>query len=1010
MRRDVAQDVQPASVVQYADFLKQRYLEEPILQDDPWPLSIGQHYINLALIKHEKRAHTQQSVQEDLLRGKIDQIQKKKQTITPDSMFTDDKGKTLSSFRMLMDGAPGVGKTTLCRKICQDWAKGEILQDFMLVYVPLRDSILAKAQRIEDLFYHDDPDVQDSITRHVRKTQGAGTVFIFDGFDELSKKERERKSLFLDIFKGKILRQCSAVVSSRPYASDRLQRMGAVTRHIEVLGFNEEQIKACIETAIRDKQKASRLIQQLESREELLSLCYIPLNCAILIYVYTEEGYTVPRTISELFSLFICNTSLRQSDIQDFDEETLKQHINTLSELAFNTLAEDKLAFGSEEVPPLEATLGLMTATKSFSSGGMVVTYQFIHLTIHEYLTAKWIASRFTERQQAAFLQKHLLDDRFRMVLIFLAGITKLEGRMLLNVLSTQNLQMYRTDPDKLPNEAHLKKFNLLIHLAYESHNPESCSAVAKSVDGRVLKHKAVGGSLTNKFQVNTMGYFIAQSGCTWEIIELDIQHSHEIFSQHMQTALVSTGFKRCVVDYNDYKNSQLSQFETLQMFFLSTPFKRLEYLDARYTTVTIEKQMFETEPTNQFSSTLCLKHIYLEFSRTIYIQRTITNYIISIVRNCKTLEYLELTTGGANSNINGFNLAILLNEIQQSSIKHLRVGVNVFLDTSFYSADTERQRAKKDASAFYNSVQQLLLNKTDLHALSLSSSHIPEMDEEYYGNADLEHQYKTFTPECNTILKSLNSSQLKQLSITSFLLVSQTPRQLATMLSMNNMLQSLIISIDRTSHMFVLDDLVLGLKHNTTLRNLVVDYTNTSTDSTNNTSFINLLFQTLKTQSCLEVMVIKPSIYLRKASIWGCIPTLLLHNSVLSVVKIKTMFTECQLKTVARCLVLNGRRRSIELELLEDENEQARNDNIIQSEVNEFKGTLFTAMIELLAHLLATRQQRQENFLQAHTRVQFMYSWETFEKRYKIVDIDSYFSSATKQEYKRLQHSSIKY
>ena len=994
-KRDVAQVVQPASVVQYADFLKQRYLEEPILQDDPWPPSIGQHYINLALIKHEKRAHTQQPFQEDLLRGKIDQIQQEKQTITPDSMFTDDNGKTLSSFRMLMDGAPGVGKTTLCRKICQDWAKGEILQDFMLVYVPLRDSRLAKAQRIEDLFYHDDPDVQDSITRHVRKTQGARTVFIFDGFDELSKNERERKSLFLDIFKGKILRQCSAVVSSRPYASDRLQRMGAVTRHIEVLGFNEEQIIACIETAIPDEQKASDLIEQLESREELLSLCYIPLNCAILIYVYTEEGYTVSRTISELFNLFISNTLQRQSDIHGFDKETLKQHINTLSELAFNTLDEDKLAFGSEEVPSLEATLGLMTATKSFSSGGMAITYQFIHLTIHEYLAAKWIASRFTEQQQAAFLQQHLLDDRFRMVLIFLAGITKLEGHMLLKVLSTQNLQMYGIEPDELPNEAHLKKFNLLIHLAYESHNPESCSAVAKSVDGRVLKHKALGGSLTNEFEANTMGHFIAQSGCTWEIIDLDIQQFQEIFSQHMQTALVSTGIKRFVVEYNDYKNSQLSQFETLRTFSLSTPFKHLEYLDVRFTT--IEKQGYETEPplsTNQFSSTLCLKHIYLEFSRTIYIQRTITNYIISIVRNCKTLEHLELTTGGGRSNINGFNLANLLNEIQKSSIKHLRVGVNVFPDASFYTGTKEQQRANTIVSAFYNSVEQLLLNKTDLHSLRLSSSHLPETDEEEYYHYKL--RFKAFTPKCNTILESLNTSQLKHLGITSFLLVSQTPRQLATMLSMNNTLQSLIICIEGTSHMFVLDDLVLGLKHNTTLRKLVVDYTNIST---NDTSFINLLFQTLKTQSCLEVVVIKPSIYLRQASIWACIPTLLLHNSVLSVVKITTQFTECQLKTVARCLVLNGRRRSIELEFSENEYKQARNDNIIQSEVNEFKGTLFNAMIELLAHLLATHQQRQENFLKVHTRVkttEFMYSWETFEKRYKIVDIDSFISSAT--------------
>ena len=958
--------------------MKQRYLEEPILQDDPWPPSIGQHYINLALIKHEKRAHTQQSFQEDLLRGKIDQIQQEKETITSDSMFTDDKGKT--PFRMLMDGAPGVGKTTLCRKICQDWANGEILQDFMLVYVPLRDSRLAKAQRIEDLFYHDDPDVQDSMRRHVRKTQGARTVFIFDGFDELSKKERERESIFLDIFKGKILRQCSAVVSSRPYASDRLQRMSALTHHIEVLGFNIQQITTCIEKAISDPHKASGLIEQLKSREELLSLCYIPLNCAILIYVYTEEGYTVPRTISELFNLFISNTLQRQSDILNHDvhKETLKQHINTLSELAFNTLAEDKLAFGREEVPPLDTTLGLMTATKSFSSGGMVVNYQFIHLTIHEYLAAKWIASQFTQQQQAAFLQKHLLDDRFRMVLIFLAGITKFEDHMLREMLSTQKLHMYHDTTDS-------KKFNTLIHLAYESQNPKFCSTVANSVEGRALKHQ-----LKNKFEVVTTGYFIAQSGCTWEIIDLDFERSSLTFFQQMQTALVSTSIKKFVLKYPLVSSTHQGAIS------LQTPFESMEYLD-------IENSMTELfhEPplSDQFLPKPCLKHLYIRS----YIRQTVLKNIISIVRNCKTLEYLELATEHRNSDINGYDLADLLKEVQQSSLKHFRVNINFLLGLNAFPGFSELlssvgitklvpDHTHEEVSAFHNAVGQLLLNKMDLYSLSL---HTAETENCFPPAPDT--MQNNFIPKRSVILDALRNSKLKQLSISSFLMSSKTPRQLATMLSANKQLHSLILRIDNIDHTILLGDLILGLKCNMTLRKLVVNYRVTLFEDAD---FILPLCHTLKMQSRLEILVIWPSDYhttqVQEYSYRGgdYIPTLLLHNSTLSVVKINASFTERQMKRIARCLVLNGRRESIELEftpvLQLGLDMQARNDNIIQSEVNEFKATLFTAMIELLAHLLATRQQRQENFLQVHRRVkttEFTYSWETFEKRYILTN-----------------------
>ncbi len=114
------------------------------------------------------------------------------------------------------------------------------------MYIPLRVTKLARASTIEELFYHDDPDIESSVIRHIQKTRGADVIFLFDGYDELSRHEREKASLFLDIFNGQILQECSAIVCSRPYASETLQRMSTLTRHIEVLGFNMEQMKACI--------------------------------------------------------------------------------------------------------------------------------------------------------------------------------------------------------------------------------------------------------------------------------------------------------------------------------------------------------------------------------------------------------------------------------------------------------------------------------------------------------------------------------------------------------------------------------------------------------------------------------------------------------------------------------------------------------------------------------------------------------------------------------------------
>ncbi len=55
---------------------------------------------------------------------------------------------------------------------------------------------------------------------------------------------KERKNHFLlKILNGQILQECSAIVCSRPYASKKLQRTSALTRHIEVLSFKKQQME-----------------------------------------------------------------------------------------------------------------------------------------------------------------------------------------------------------------------------------------------------------------------------------------------------------------------------------------------------------------------------------------------------------------------------------------------------------------------------------------------------------------------------------------------------------------------------------------------------------------------------------------------------------------------------------------------------------------------------------------------------------------------------------------------
>ena len=83
-------------------------------------------------------------------------------------------------------------------------------------------------------------------------------------------------------------------MTSRPYASDYLQQLETINRHVEVLGFTEEQIEHCIMENIPDIAKATELVQTLKERQDMTSLRYIPLNCAIVLYVWHNGLCPIP--------------------------------------------------------------------------------------------------------------------------------------------------------------------------------------------------------------------------------------------------------------------------------------------------------------------------------------------------------------------------------------------------------------------------------------------------------------------------------------------------------------------------------------------------------------------------------------------------------------------------------------------------------------------------------------------------------------------------------------------
>ena len=443
----------PPCIRRYGDYLKQKYQMMSSLPDNDWPPEITTpEFVNLAIIerkKYEQPGHDQsETMAFDYAYGKIDSIVARKEEVQLEKVFypkirRQDKTSLaiINQLCILVDGAPGVGKTTLTRNIAKQWSNDNLLKEYHLVLlIPLRE-IDKDTIQLEDLIHADDDDLKKEVVRYIKKTSGKRIMFILDGFDELQKRHRSR-GLILEMLQAKIIHDCSFVVCSRPYASQDLAHLHHINRHVEVIGFRQEQISQCIIQNLNSAE-AKQLIHEIEERLDVKSICYIPLNCKIAIFVYKQQNFKLPATLTKLYELFILHTvkhymqKVEHSTMEDVQEaqeidglpKSILDHLNGLSKIAYSSLKEHtilvshKLLF--ENLPREILMFGLLNSINCYGASGISKKYQFMHLTIQEFFAARFVASLEKSEVKAIF-KVWLKEKRFRMSSLFLAGLTGL--------------------------------------------------------------------------------------------------------------------------------------------------------------------------------------------------------------------------------------------------------------------------------------------------------------------------------------------------------------------------------------------------------------------------------------------------------------------------------------------------------------------------------------------------------------------------------------------------------
>ena len=448
----------PALVQRYIDYLKYLYINKsPILKEKVLKVR-PKEFIHLNMVSNE----TQEEEEEDnedkskclllQLYGDVAAMKKKRRPIEMEDIGRSEDQSVAQ--HILVEGSPGIGKTMFSWELCRQWAEGKMLQAWQIVLMlQLRSKIVREAKSLSDLFRHSNDSIEQEVLEHVTLVDGRGVFLVLEGYDELTEDQRTEGSILNQLLTGYCLPKATIMVTSRPLASDSLcpEFTEYVDQHIEVVGFNDEDIRSYVQKACQKQPKVlPDLMSYIASNPFVSSIMYIPLQCATLTALYVEiwnkgKAYA-PTTLTQLYTDLLlssliryisdhpvyskCKTKIRQ--LSDLPSEVQEQ-VWKLSQLAAEGLENRQFIFNS--IPCDD--MGLMQSAEEELVIGSSVSYCFLHLTLQEYLAAlHW--SRMGSEDMVRLVSETSLFPLYTLVrdgitaghhwpaLYFLSGLTKL--------------------------------------------------------------------------------------------------------------------------------------------------------------------------------------------------------------------------------------------------------------------------------------------------------------------------------------------------------------------------------------------------------------------------------------------------------------------------------------------------------------------------------------------------------------------------------------------------------
>ncbi|XP_070788333.1 NACHT, LRR and PYD domains-containing protein 12-like [Pituophis catenifer annectens] len=368
---------------------------------------------------------------------------------------------------VVLQGAAGIGKTTMAKKIMLDWASQKLYQDKFnyVFYIYCREMNLhteSEKSSIAEIISKQCPsNYSEKAIQFILKNEKK-LLFIIDGFDELrySFDQPEDSDCFdpwhkepiriilKNLFQKNLLPESSLIITTRPIALQTLRRCLEYPHFFQILGFSREEREKYFSNFFKNKDQATQVLSFVKQNDTLFTMCVIPLVSWIICTVMKQEMergidlQKLPCTLTAIYMLYI--SSLLKFHHKE-SEQDVQRKLKGFCSLAAEGIWKQQILFREEEVKKhgldQDDFFPLFLNQNIFKQDiNCIQTFSFFHLSFQEFLAAllyvledrkKW-QSQNPKRNLPTLLHRHSIyfESVFAVGFRFLFGFLNEEKRM----------------------------------------------------------------------------------------------------------------------------------------------------------------------------------------------------------------------------------------------------------------------------------------------------------------------------------------------------------------------------------------------------------------------------------------------------------------------------------------------------------------------------------------------------------------------------------------------------